>query len=191
MQSYTEKLNHLKRDFLNDITGWEREEGRLHLHLQELLAILRSLRIERTQDEEWLYRADWTGTGYQTKVYRKALDRAVYARERQAQDCWQLTLVPHHGFDQIYEKVYRKLYRGIKAGEYGEAALGLLNRAAEFQLRWWKWYVSKYMNVTIKCRADREEAWLSAYLEQIAVWGRGGRAGGRRAYAGFLIVNSG
>lgn len=171
IQSYSEKLNHLKRDFLNGITGWQQEEERLHLHLRELLSIVRSLHIEREPGEEWLYRADWTGAGYETKVYREALDEAVYSGERKAQDCWQLTLVPHYDFDRIYERVYRKLYRGIKTGAYGGEAVRLLNEAAEFQLRWWKWYVGKYMNVTVKCFPDKEAGWISAYLQRIAAWG--------------------
>lgn len=170
IQSYSEKLNHLKRDFLNRMTEWKPDNENLLSQLQELLRIIRSLDIT-WHDRTWLYSANWTGQGYQTDIYRKTLTEEQYQSERKARDCWQLELVPHHGFDAVYETVYRKLYSFYQTGEDREEVLALFQDAAEFQLRWWKWFISIYMKVSVVCAFETEAVWICAYLNRLLAWG--------------------
>ncbi len=191
IQSYSEKLNHLKREFLNQIPEVVQDREKLLLQLQELLRILRSLCVRQTDDGQ-LYWAAWTGQGYLTDVYRETLTEGQHRRAREAEDCWQLQLVPHDGFDKIYEKLYRKIYSAYTAGEDREEIGELFRQAAEFQLRWWKWYVSKYMRVSITCNLVREASWLAGYLDRLKKWaGRRSDEDGAQAVEGLLTMITG
>lgn len=42
----------------------------------------------------------------------------------------------------------------------------------EFQIRWWKWYISYYMKVSIKCQLKKEEDWMDRYFARLTQLGR-------------------
>lgn len=171
MQSYSEKLNHLKRDFLNNIPDIKRDDAKLHIHLKELISIIRSLKVDGAGGSSWLYRAEWTEHGYYTEVYREMLTEKQYLRERNAEDCWQLELVPHHDFDEIYKNVYTSVYDIYKMGNYRSDTLDIMRDAMEFQLRFWKLFISQNMNVTLKCDIEKELSWIRLYLYRLIEWG--------------------
>lgn len=171
VQSYSEKLNHLKKDFLNRISWQEGRRGRLLIQLQEFLRTAHSLYVKK-HDNTWLYWSEKTSYGYVTDIYKKPLTEAQYKQERMAQDCWQLTLVPHAGFDLIYTQAYGTLFDLNQSGLYPSGFYEILWDAAEFQLRWWKWYISRFMQVCMPCDICAEASWLRSYLQKIAECGR-------------------
>lgn len=171
MQSYSEKLNHLKRDYLNRLSGLKIDAGKLQTHLSELLAIVRSLEINQEHEFTGLYWTEETPQGYDTDVYREPLAREQYMQEREAKDCWELRLVPHCEFDKIVDHFYRKTYAVYQTGVCREEILGIFQDAMEFQLRLWKFYISKYMNVSVVCNLEEEQIWLEGYMDRLASWG--------------------
>jgi len=170
LQSYSEKLHHLKRDFLNQMPEIWGLGTDLNGQLEELLVMIRSL--DPQKKTQWLYEAKQTKSGVQTRIYSRLLTLEQYQREQKATDCWQLELVPHTGFDRIYEFVYRKAYSMYIEGNTGKDILYIFQNAMEFQLRWWKLYISRNMQVSIKCNIDREQCWTKAYLHFLADWGK-------------------
>lgn len=170
IQSYSEKLNHLKRDYLNRITELKQNNAGLDVQLRKLLQIIRSLQINRTRSSSWLYWAEETEQGYRTEVYRELLAKAQYEKERKAEDCWQLELVPHHFFDIVCKDVFSRAYAIYQSGEYGSDTLEIFEYAPEFQLRWWKLFICKYMNVTVQCEIEIEERWINTYLDRLRKW---------------------
>lgn len=172
IQSYSEKLHHLKRDYLNSIQELCINSEMLNKQLGELLRIIRSLQIDRTKPITWLYRAEETEEGYCTEVYREPLTRKQYEKERKAEDCWQLELVPHHFFDQICAGVYREAFTGYEPGKCDEDILDIFQDAAEFQLRWWKLFISKYMKVSVRCDMETETRWVNDYLTRLNAWSK-------------------
>lgn len=171
LQSYSEKLHHLKRDYLNRILKQQKTDRDLYVQLDELTAICRSLKTDRSGAYVGLYRAEWAEKGYRTEIYRELLSEEVYLREKKAQDCWQLRLVPHYGFDQIYEHIYTKAYALWQSGECREDTLNIFRKAEEFQLRWWKLFISIKMNVSVRCRIEDEIRWIKEYFSEIRSWG--------------------
>lgn len=167
IQSYSEKLNHLKRDYLNQIKELRIDSEKLNRQLGELLRMIRSLRTDRTKNTSWLYWAEETEAGYDTQIYRKPLTKEQYETERKAADCWQLELIPHHFFDQVCDDVYRKAFARYRSGAYDENILNIFQDAEEFQLRWWKLFIGKYMNVTVECDLETEERWVREYLKRL------------------------
>lgn len=170
IQSYSEKLNHLKRDFLNQITELKESDGQIYNQLQELLDIIHSLYNNREHKYLWLYWVSPSSHGYDTDVYRNPLTEEEYQKERTAKDCWQLTMVPHYEFDKICENVYRKVFTAYQEGLCREEALDIFQDAAEFQLRLWKYHISKYMNVSVTCDFDTEISWLKKYMHKLQKW---------------------
>lgn len=170
IQSYSEKLNHLKRDFLNQILGLKEADGALYNQLQELLNIIHSLYSNREHKSLWLYWAVPKVYGYDTDVYREPMTEEEYQKERMAEDCWQLTKVPHYEFDKIYENYYRKIFAAYQEGLYQKEALDIFQDAIEFQLRLWKYYISKYMKVSVICNFDEEIPWLKEYMRKLQEW---------------------
>lgn len=170
IQSYSEKLNHLKRDFLNQIAELEQTGKYIYEQLQEFLGIVRSLYRNKDHKFSWLYWVNPNNEGYETDVYREALTEEEYRKEQLADDCWQLTKVPHYEFDKIYNDVYRKAFAAYKAGTFREEALDVFQDAAEFQLRLWKYYISRYMNVSVVCDFDTEVSWMKTYMHKIQKW---------------------
>ncbi len=170
MQSYSEKLNHLKRDFLNRIPELKKVGERNYDQLKELLDIIHSLYSNQEHKSSWLYWAKPGNHGYDTDVYREPLPEEVYRRERSAKDCWQLTLVPHYEFDKIYENIYPKVFSDYQSGTFCKEALNVFQDAAEFQLRLWKYYISKYMKVSLTCDFDKEISWMKKYMRKLKLW---------------------
>lgn len=173
IQSYSEKLNHLKRDYLNRLSGLEIDGAVLQHHLSELLSIIRSL--ERGQEHEFtgLYWAEETTQGYRTDVYRELLTKEQYRQEQEAEDCWGLKLVPHYEFDKIVNRFYPKAYAVYQAGAYREEISGIFQDAMEFQLRLWKAYISKHMKVAVVCSYEEERNWLERYVDRLLRWEQG------------------
>lgn len=171
IQSYSEKLNHMKRDFLNRIPELRKVNRQIYGQLKELLAIIHSLNKNREHDSLWLYWVSPRAYGYDTDVYRDVLTEEEYQMEQKAEDCWQLTKVPHHKFDEICENYYRKIFAAYQEGVCQEKATGIFQDAVEFQLRLWKYYISKYMKVSVVCNLDKEISWLKKYMCRLQEWG--------------------
>lgn len=171
LQSYSEKLNHLKRDYLNRLPELEPDTAALRRHLEELLAVIRSLETRPEPPPEGLYWAEETGRGWCTDVYREPLSPEQYAREREAEDCWQLSLAPHHAFDQVVGRYYRNAFAHYQDGGGWEAVREVFQDAMEFQLRLWKYQISRYMNASAPCGLEEEKAWLDGYLHRLERWG--------------------
>ena len=171
LQSYSEKLHHLKRDYLNLILNQQKADQDLYAQLEELTTICHSLKTDGSGEYDGLYRAAWTEEGYRTEIYRELLPEEVYLQEKMAQDCWQLKLVPHYGFDQICEHIYAKAHALWQSGECREDTLTIFRKAEEFQLRWWKLFISTKMNVSVRCRMEDEVKWIRNYFDEIKRWG--------------------
>lgn len=167
IQSYSEKLNHLKRDYLNRFSGLEIDRAALRHHLSELLSIIRSLESSQEQEFSGLYWAEKTPRGYRTDVYRELLTEEQYRQEQEAEDCWGLKLAPHYEFDKIVNRFYPKAYAVYQAGAYREEILGIFQDAMEFQLRLWKAYISKHMRVAVVCNDEEERNWLERYMDRL------------------------
>lgn len=172
LQSYSEKLNHLKRDFLNRIIELREGDMRIYSQLKELIDIIRSLNCNREHKFSWLYWAAPQKQGYDTDIYREPLTEEAYRRERGAKECWQLTLVPHYEFDKIYHNIYKNVFDAYQAGRYREEALSIFQDAAEFQLRLWKYYISRHMRVLVTCDYEEEIPWLKNYMQRLEAWGK-------------------
>lgn len=170
IQSYSEKLNHLKRDYLNRLPELEMDSSKLQGHLKELLEIVHSLQIFSGRNYDGFYWAEQTPRGYRTDVYRELMEEKVYWAEQQAEDCWGLKWVPHCEFDKVVDRFYRKAYACSQSDVCGEEVSSIFQDAAEFQLRLWKYYISKYMNVSVTCNFEAEEAWLKSYWDRLLCW---------------------
>ena len=167
LQSYSEKLNHLKRDYLNRIPELNVDAKKLQIHLTELVDIIRSLHTDPDHTFNGLYWTMETSQGFYTDVYRTPLTREEYLQEAEAEDCWGLRRTPHYGFDQITDQFYRKAFAAYQTGTCKEEALEIFQDAMEFQLRLWKFYISKYFNVAIVCDYKAEQDWLERYMERL------------------------
>ena len=174
LQSYSEKLNHLKRDYLNRLPELEVDSSKLQGHLKELLEIVHSLHVSSERNYDGFYWAEQTPQGYRTDVYRELMEEEVYLAEQQAEDCWGLKRVPHCEFDKVVDRFYQKAYICIQNAVGGGEISGIFQNAAEFQLRLWKYYISKYMNVSVTCNFEAEEAWLKSYWDRLLCWERRG-----------------
>lgn len=170
LQSYSEKLNHLKRDFLNKMIELKEADEQIYSQLKELITIIRSLNCSREHKCSWLYWAELNGQKYDTDIYREPLTEEVYQKERQAEECWQLTLVPHYEFDKIYNHIFKNVFAAYQEGRYREEALNIFQDAAEFQLRLWKYYISRHMRVLVTCDFDEEIRWLKNYMNRLNRW---------------------
>lgn len=171
IQSYSEKLNHLKRDFMNSFSGQKKNQY-LRSHLEEFLRMAHSLDTSGHENGGNLYWARWAGDGYETDIYRERLTEDEYQQEQEARDCWQLKLTPHHMFDWIYENIYKIAHQKYQAGERAEELTEIFADAMEFQIRWWKWYISCYMKVSITCQLKKEEDWIDRYFARLTQLGR-------------------
>lgn len=166
LQSFSEKLAHLKRDYLNYLRLSGGREALL-AHLDELLAIVRSLRLPRAPNESGLYRIRKAGDLYDTDVYRRPLtEKQVWADQR-AKDCWDLPNVPHAYFDSICRSAYDEAFKRIREGNPDPALMEVFEYAEEFMVRWWKLYITVHMNVSICCDVKAETAWIESYIKSI------------------------
>jgi len=172
LQSYSEKLNHLKRDFLNRVIELKEADREIYSQLKELVGIVRSLDYSREHKSSWLYWTRQQGQEYLTDIYRKPLTEEEYQRERRAEECWQLTLVPHYEFDRICQNRYKKVFASYQEKVLQEEAVRIFQDAAEFQLRLWKYYISRYMRVSAVCDYDAETLWLKSYWNRLEEWER-------------------
>jgi len=172
LQSYSEKLNHLKRDFLNRMKELREPDRQIYSQLKELIDIIHSLNCNRERKFSWLYWVEPQKQGYDTDIYREPLTEEEYQKERNAKECWQLTLVPHYEFDKIYNNIYNDVFDAYQAGLYKEEALSIFQDAVEFQLRLWKYYISRHMRVHVTCNYDEEIPWLKNYMHRLEEWER-------------------
>lgn len=166
-QSYSEKLNHLKRDYLNHITELYINSDDLSLQLDELGRIIRSIKIDHSKISSGLYWTEHIENGYITDIYKDLISEDQFEIEKKAKDCWQLHLVPHHFFDIVSDTVFKNAYAIYQSGDYKKEILEIFQNAAEFQIRWWKWYISKFMKASVQCDISSEERWISAYLSHV------------------------
>jgi len=172
MQSYSEKLNHLKRDYLNHLPELTIDTARLQHHLKELLTIIRSLKTRPEYPDRGLYWAEQTDQGWHTDVYRENLTEEQYLQEQTAADCWELTLVPHHALDTVVGRFLPKAFAYYRGGAGWAAVQAVFQDIMEFQLRLWKYYISRYMNVSITCDFSEEKSWLVRYMDRLENWGK-------------------
>lgn len=170
LQSYSEKLNHLKRDFLNHMPELETDAAELHQQMEELLTIIRSLDVRPERPKAGLYWAEGTGQGWRTDVYREPLSEEQYLQERAAADCWGLTLVPHNVFDKTVSRFYRRAFAYYQGGAGWAGVQAVFQDAMEFQIRLWKYFISRYMKVSTACNLEEEEMWLLRYQKRLEDW---------------------
>lgn len=77
----------------------------------------------------------------------KQLTSEQYTRDQKVQDCWGLGQVPHQHFDHITNTVYKKIFKEWQDGRREQSIFEVFHDAVEFQLRWWIYYISRYMKL--------------------------------------------
>lgn len=172
IQSYSEKLHHLKRDYLNPIKELEPDKKGLG-SLNELLQMVRTLKIDREKHFSGLYRVQKEGAYYRTEVYRELLPEGHYKNDLEADDCWQLQSVPHRFFDKIEKEVWKPAFLAYQSGNCGRDIVDIFRYAEEFQLHYWKYFIAREMNVIVPFDIEEERQWVQNYLLDIArtdVW---------------------
>lgn len=163
LQSFSEKLNHLKRDYLNELPDLECQQDHLLTLLEELVNTVRMLRLPALCNG--LYSAVKTENGWESPVYRMPIPDAIYRQEQKCTDCWSLKLVPHYGYDRIVNACFPDLLRAYWAGDRTVSAYAF-RHAMEFQLRYWLWYIQRFLRVESENWQEHED-WLRNYCEVI------------------------
>lgn len=170
LQSYSEKLYHLKQDVLNPL------KDELTPDTQNLLSELQNFwyiadNISYKPDIQSyhcknvkLYPTEIKGNAVYTPIYKHPLTKQQYEIEQNAKDCWQLKYVPHSGFDDIVENVLKKIAR--KQG-HSLSEIEALNNSLRFQLYWWKVYVVDNFKLSIEVDVTKEKNWLNRYFDNL------------------------
>ncbi len=175
LQSFSEKLSHLKRDCLNPLLA-ELCPDTAHLlaQLGEMQKIVRTLSyapdMGACRRGTELYPAEIQGNNVITPVYKEPLPLAVYAAEQKAADCWQLSLVPHRYFDRVDIGIFRPLAAEYAATPTRKKA-AILREAMEFAVRWWKFYTAAHFRLDTPADISADAAWLSAYFDRLDALG--------------------
>ncbi len=166
LQSYSEKLNHFKRDIWNDFYDrFNLNNQHLHQQLTQMVQIINSL--TETPSNNQFYAFERTNEGYKTTVYKNILTNEEFEKDMAVCDCWQLECVPHQFFDFVNKHLFLKIKEKIKQKEKPqEDYFSFLQDALEFQIRWWKFFICKYMNVSQSCDLSSEKNWLLNYLNK-------------------------
>ncbi len=175
LQSFSEKLYHLKRDCLNPLLDILHPD-RKHLlqELETMQEVVRSLACPPDMEAyrrngASLYPVEKTPEGFASPLYKQPLPPEVYDRESRAADCWQLTLVPHHYFDKVCNGIFRPIASALSesGAEANSPAVGLLRDSMEFAVRWWRFYTATYFRLSRPYDTTLDSAWLSAFLRRM------------------------
>lgn len=172
LQSYSEKLYHLKRDVLNSLLLENNPDNtKLYAELDKLIELTRSLVYKpdiaayKTKPEDTLYPVQIMEDKVYSPVYKHPLSAKQYQEEQQATDCWQLTLVPHHYFDKLCSKVIIPLAQKITTDK---TATEIILQILEFQIRWWRFYIGAYMKLSKEYDITADNLWLKNYLTRLS-----------------------
>ncbi len=169
LQSFSEKLYHLKRDGLNALLSvWHLDVNYLNALLQEMIAMAEHLAYEPSLSvlqgkQVSLYPAEKKGDEVLTPVYKNSLTNDEFLQEEKAQDCWQLTKVPHYYFDKFCHEI---IYPLLQKQDLSAAEEEILKKVMEFQIHWWKIYINKYFKLTQAYDTSTDEKWVREYLVQ-------------------------
>lgn len=166
LASFSEKLVHLKRDYLNDFDLYF-DDKNLLLHLQELKAIINSLAPSPQPEGNALYYAERRAGEWYSPIYRHPISEEHYEKDLTASDCWTLERVPHREFDSICSKVFPKIVNELHSNYEDKELRDILSLAQEFMLRWWKYYVSIYFKTSILCDIKSEVMCINEYFTRI------------------------
>ena len=173
LQSFSEKLYHLKRDGLNVLL----EESKLNTEkldkeLAEMMAMADDLTYKPDMNawnnpQSPLYPAVIkSGVGVITPVYQEALTEDEYLAERAAKDCWQLTKVPHYLFDKFCQAV---IYPMLQVRQQITDKKKFTEDVLFFQIKWWKFYMASYLQLDKPYDVTEDILWLKDYLMKMQV----------------------
>lgn len=170
LQSYSEKLYHLKRDILNPL---EKEfipdtenllsELKEFLKIADYISYKPDIKNYRSQNAV-LYPAKVKENQVVTPIYQKPLTKKEFEIEQQAKDCWQLKKVPHYLFDAINREIYVNVASKEKRTPQEKE---ILRSSLRFQLYWWKVYTVMHFKLDKECLIKREKQWLKKYFSLI------------------------
>jgi len=170
LQSYSEKLYHLKRDGLNELmVKYPLKTEALDNELQEMIAMAEDLTYEPDM-KAWqdpnspLYPVEVNGDKFISPLYQEPLTCAFYEKEKMAKDCWQLTKVPHCFFDKFCQKVIYPVLKGEK--KVADEATFLVD-VLRFQIRWWKFYMARFFKLKHDYAVIKEIVWLKMYFKEM------------------------
>lgn len=170
LQSFSEKLYHLKRDGLNSILeNLHIDENRLLEQIEELMEIASSLSYKvdikayRNKDKS-LYPAVIEKDKVITPIYKQALGIEEYETEQKAKDCWQLKFVPHYYYDKFIINIIQPM---LKEDKKSNKVMEILKDVIEYQIRWWKFYIKKYFKLDIEFENQEDKEWINKYLNQV------------------------
>ena len=168
LQSFSEKLYHLKRDGLNTLlTESKLNTENLDKELAEMIEMADNLSYKPDMDawnnpQSPLYPAVMkTGMGVITPIYQEALTEDEYLKERAAKDCWQLTKVPHYYFDKFCQAV---IYPILKEKQNIKDKKKFTEDILYFQIKWWKFYIASYLKLDEYYEIAEDVIWLKIYL---------------------------
>lgn len=170
LQSFSEKLYHLKRDGLNELLpNLNIDEETLNKEILELMEIASSMSYKvdikayRNSNKE-LYPAQIKDNIVTTPIYNFSLSINQYNKEKNAKDCWNLSLVPHHYFDKFIQNIIKPILENKISLSQKDI---LLKDLIEFQIKWWKFYIIKYFKLDKKYSNQQNQNWLNNYLNKI------------------------
>lgn len=170
LQSYSEKLYHLKRDILNPLKHeLTPDTENLLSELKDFLDVVDNISYKpdiqsyRAKNVV-LYPVEIKGKDVYTPIYKYPLTKNQYESEKKAKDCWQLKYVPHTGFDAVVENILKKL---SQKPTRTLTEIEILNQSLRFQLYWWKVYIAKYFKLNIEIDVAKEKIWINQYFAKI------------------------
>lgn len=166
LASFSEKLIHMKRDYLNAF-DLNIPETALLEKLEELKRIVNSLNPGPRPDNDALYWAEKSGEEYAAPVYRYPVSQAQYEKDRLAPDCWALEKVPHRLFDRLSGTCFPSIVAWLSTEPDNTELRDILSQAQECMLRWWSYYISKWFKVSVCCDMEDNARWLEQYLSKI------------------------
>lgn len=170
LQSFSEKLYHIKRDGLNSIlTRLHLDENRLLQQIEELIKISSSLSYKvdvkaYRNKETKLYPAEIDEKRVITPIYKHTLSIEEYETEKKAKDCWQLKLVPHYYYDKFIQNIIQPI---LKKAQKSDADMEILKGIIEYQIRWWKFYIIQYLKLDREFDNHKDIEWLGQYFRQV------------------------
>ena len=166
LASFSEKLVHLKRDYLNEF-NLSFDENYLMGHLKELKLIINSLAQSPVPESDSLYYAEKIQDYWHSPVYRRRISCEDYERDLAASDCWGLRRIPHRFYDRICCEVFAESARCLRECPDDKESREILSLSQEFMLRWWKYYISVNFSTSVICDAKSESQWLDEYFMRI------------------------
>lgn len=170
LQSFSEKLYHLKRDGLNRfLMTYPVDTKHLNKELSEMMNIAEHLSYQPDMEalrhtNSPLYPAGVKNNQVITPIYRSLLTIKEYEQEREAKDCWGLNKVPHRYFDNFCKNIILPL---LQKENHSSDEISIIQDVMEFEVRWWKFYMVKYLQLSQSFDITEDTFWLQAYLSKI------------------------